>query len=89
MAEIEKVDPRSTVESAVSRAMRGGMNERHRLCYDFNDIGGLKQFFANTKKAGICHPDAVPVLIHSQPNETVWLVGFKKPKTIAETLPDV
>lgn len=68
--------------------VRGG-SERHRLCFDFNNIEGLKRFFANVKTTGITHPDSIPVLLHSEDNQTVWLVGFKKKDATGETLGDV
>jgi len=78
----------AAIKGSIKQAL-GGSRERHRLCFDFNTIGGLKEFFAKCKQAGITHPDSIPVLLHQQDSETVWLVGFKKPDTVGETLGDV
>ena len=53
--------------------------ERHRLCFDFSNIAALKEFFQKCKADGITHPDSVPVLMFSDDNRTIWLVGRNNP----------
>ncbi len=78
---------KTNVKDAVKETLGGRSGpERHRLCFDFNNIAGLKQFFANVKTAGITHPDSIPVLLHAEDNQTVWLVGFKKSDPTRESL---
>lgn len=84
MGKIEHVN-KAAIKGAVSQAL-SGKRQRHRLCFDFNEISGVKAFFDKCKKSGITHPDSVPVLLHQDGDETVWLVGFKKPSSIIETL---
>lgn len=83
MGELIHINKGSTKES-VAQALRG--NERHRLCFDFNNIGGLKEFFVKAKQSGITHPDSIPVLLHKDDNKTVWLVGIKTLEGVIEAL---
>ena len=86
MAEIIAVPgDNAAVKGAIKEAL-GGRRQRHRLCFDFNTIEGLKDFFVRVKQAGITHPGSVPVLMHQDGDQTVWLVGFKKESPTLESL---
>ncbi len=53
--------------------------EKHRLCFDFSNVGALKVFFAKCKADGITHPDSIPILMFNDDNKTIWVVGRNNP----------
>ena len=53
--------------------------EQHRLCFDFDTIDTLREFFGRCKADGITHPDSVPALLFSDKDKTVWLVKRNNP----------
>jgi hypothetical protein len=61
-------------EAAIRNALTG-FKSKQRLCFDFNTEKGLKEFFANTQKAGLMPSWALPVLVFSQDGSTVWIAA--------------